>query len=214
MGRLIGSSTVFPTAGGGKVKVRYRGTLAKNQGVPGVAQAVAEGRRWLQKADQRIHEDPLRWETQAALEHWMFMDSNGPSADELAWMKTVIGQARRGIAADMTIKVHQIREKGTDAFVPYWRRLRAFEGRLYWEDVHGRIHLDSDIFSDPQFATFVFVHEAFHKYADLDDYGEQGYSSVHGRRDVLWYRQPGLTKQQALLNAESYAHLAFYIWIN
>jgi hypothetical protein len=213
MGKFLGSSTVSP-AGGGNVKVRYRGTLAKRQGVPGVAHAVSEGRKWLQKADQRIHEEPLRWETRAALEHWMFMDRNDPSPGALAWMQTVIGKARRGIAADMTIKVHQIREKGTVAFVPYWRRLRAVEGRLYWEDVHGQIHLDSDIFSDPQYATFVFVHEAFHKYADLDDHEEQGYSAVHSRRDVLWYRQPGMTKEQALLNAESYAHLAFYIWIN
>jgi hypothetical protein len=215
MGKLIGSSIVAPAGGAGKVKVKYRGKLAKTQGVSGVEHAVAEGRKWLELADRRLREKPLRWETRAALEHWMVMDHNDPSDEALAWMQTVIAKTRTGIEANMTVKVHQIRKKDEVAFVRWRRRPFATEGRLYWEDEpYGPIHLDSDIFADPDRATFIFLHEAFHRYGVLDDHDERGYSLVKGKKDILWYREPGLTKAEALNNAESYARVVHYIWHN
>lgn len=44
------------------------------------------------------------------------------------------------------------------------------------------------------------IHEASHLYAATDDHAERGYTNNQGQ-----YRQPGLTPEEALKNADSYA---------
>jgi hypothetical protein len=78
MGKLIGSTT-FANQGGNQVKVKYRGQLATSVGGAGVKQALSGARVWLLNAELRLGQEPMTWSTHAVLEHWMDMDSNGPS---------------------------------------------------------------------------------------------------------------------------------------
>jgi|GEM_PF-5953962 len=72
------------------------------------------------------------------------------------------------------------------------------EGRLItWGD----IHLDTDVLDDFDLAVVTFIHEATHKFASTNDYGDAGYL----KNDGLRFRKDGLQNAQALNNADSYA---------
>jgi hypothetical protein len=65
----------------------------------------------------------------------------------------------------------------------------------------GEIHLrKEDVESNPVYAALTLVHEAGHKYANLRDM-PKGYF----KKDCVTFQSPGLTWQDALRNADSYA---------
>ena len=53
----------------------------------------------------------------------------------------------------------------------------------------------------------LFVHESTHKFASTADFGDKGYTTDQGS-----YREDGLTKEQALMNAESYSRFAVHFY--
>ncbi|WP_082457870.1 M35 family metallo-endopeptidase [Pseudomonas sp. EGD-AK9] len=62
------------------------------------------------------------------------------------------------------------------------------------------INLARSQFNQAHQAIRYLIHEASHLYADTKDHSERGYTDNAGN-----YRQPGLTKEEALNNADSYA---------
>ena len=69
----------------------------------------------------------------------------------------------------------------------------------------GDIHIDLDTLGDEDLTVITFIHEASHKYASTADHGKSGYVENDGSA----YEAPGLTKAQALKNADSYAWFCF-----
>lgn len=69
----------------------------------------------------------------------------------------------------------------------------------------GDIHVDQDTLGDEDLMVITFIHEATHKYASAADHGKSGYLDNNG----LTFDAPGLTKAQALKNADSYAWFCF-----
>lgn len=69
----------------------------------------------------------------------------------------------------------------------------------------GDIHIDRDTLDDAELSIITFIHEATHKYASTADHGDSGYLE----NDGLTFEAPGLTKQQALNNADSYAWFCY-----
>jgi len=55
-------------------------------------------------------------------------------------------------------------------------------------------------------AVTTFIHEATHRYANTQDFGEKGYSN-----NGVVFNQPGLTTMEALANAESYGWFAYKV---
>jgi hypothetical protein len=102
-----------------------------------------------------------------------------------------------------TAKAHVWQESWDDSIQP--RPILGDDGRPIR---HRDIHLGSDIFNSPEYAIFVILHEATHKYANTEDYDIQGYTAY---LDSLAYKKPGLTKAQALKNAESYAQVPRFV---
>ena len=70
----------------------------------------------------------------------------------------------------------------------------------------GDIHLDRDVLDDEGLAIITFIHEATHKYASTADHG--GYSGYLAN-DGVAFEAPGLTRTQALNNADSYAWFCY-----
>jgi hypothetical protein len=70
----------------------------------------------------------------------------------------------------------------------------------------GEIHVDKmTIRSNMTMAVITYIHEATHRFSNTDDYGDQGYFKSDGSDFVA----PGLTWQQALNNADSYAYFVY-----
>ena len=69
----------------------------------------------------------------------------------------------------------------------------------------GDIHIDQDSLDDTELSIITFIHEATHKYAGTDDYDDRGYLE----NDGLDFLEPGLTKTEALNNADSYAWFCY-----
>ncbi len=69
----------------------------------------------------------------------------------------------------------------------------------------GDIHLDRDVLDDEGLAIITFIHEATHKYASTADHGDSGYLA----NDGVAFEAPGLTRTQALNNADSYAWFCY-----
>jgi hypothetical protein len=68
----------------------------------------------------------------------------------------------------------------------------------------GQIHVSRDYVMNNRYqAVRTFIHEATHKFANTDDFDEQGYIFADGSD----FRQPGITAAQCLNNADSYAYL-------
>jgi hypothetical protein len=67
----------------------------------------------------------------------------------------------------------------------------------------GDIHVTRDYLMNNRFqAVRTFIHEATHRFANTDDFDEQGYMHADGSD----FRQPGITAAQCLRNADSYAY--------
>jgi hypothetical protein len=67
----------------------------------------------------------------------------------------------------------------------------------------GDIHVTRNYIMNNRFqAVRTFIHEATHRFANTDDFGEQGYMFADGSD----FRQPGITAEQCLNNADSYAY--------
>jgi hypothetical protein len=67
----------------------------------------------------------------------------------------------------------------------------------------GDIHVTRDYIMNNRFqAVRVFIHEATHRFANTDDFDEQGYMFADGSD----FREPGITAAQCLNNADSYAY--------
>lgn len=74
--------------------------------------------------------------------------------------------------------------------------------------VIGQIHVSREkVQNRADYAAFTYIHEATHRYAGTVDYGDTGYIWLTKYLDtgVAEFRAPGLTSQQALKNADSYA---------
>jgi hypothetical protein len=65
----------------------------------------------------------------------------------------------------------------------------------------GDIHRDRDTLSDADMRVRTFIHEASHKYASTADHGESGYLND----SFTAFKETGMTTDQALNNADSYA---------
>jgi len=70
----------------------------------------------------------------------------------------------------------------------------------------GDIHLDQDVLNDDDMAEITFIHEATHKYASTADHDKRGYLEA----DDSGFQAPGLTKAEALNNADSYAYFCYH----
>lgn len=69
----------------------------------------------------------------------------------------------------------------------------------------GDIHIDRDTLDDADLSVITFIHEATHKYASTADHGDRGYLENTGND----FDEPGLTKKEALNNADSYAWFCY-----
>jgi len=108
-----------------------------------------------------------------------------------------------GLNTDVTLKL------GGDGADGYVRAsvIWTGPGRCRLSHAGHTIHVSKkSILADAERGIKIIIHEASHKYANTEDYDVRGYRLVDDRDWVA----DGLTKAEALNNADSYAHFAYH----
>ncbi len=146
--------------------------------------------------------------------------SNGPSASEFDAIMAVLRLTNTGVNnSDLSVKVYN-KSGGARGYVTTYHGSNANRshrtpgaynpgnGQLR-QGYKGDIHMSvGGIKSDSLIATKLFIHEATHKFANTADFGESGYTDD----DTGSFRAKGLTKEQALMNADSYGRFAVHFY--
>jgi hypothetical protein len=145
----------------------------------------------------------------ARLARYFLTDPAGPSLQDLGTIYAKLELVMNGINAKVNVKVAPNDEDfgyvrvhaGPLGVLRGMFSRRHNLGRCEGRRVSfGDIHLDQGMLDDPVRTLIVFIHEASHKYAGTYDHDDRGFLKDNGTE----FRAPGLTKQEALNNADSY----------
>jgi len=129
-------------------------------------------------------------------------------------VKAVLSNVSHELNQDISIKVKDLQDDSGYASAYYTGKKKRVGGVKFYDEEgdeitrYGDIHLDStDLLTKPVYAAITLIHEATHKFSNTDDYDDKGYFKSDGSA----FRAPGLTWQQALNNADSYAFFVYKI---
>ncbi len=212
---------------GGQVHVQYSyGAVFKSGETvrEGLADAINEGRLALDAIITHMQNQGLsgvndnfkRWATR-----YMLVDNAGPSQEEFNTILAVLKLTNAGVNnAGLSIKVYSSKGSSRGYVTTYFGNSAASkshrtpgmynpgEGDMK-SGVKGDIHMSvGGIKAKQLISAKLFVHEATHKFANTADFGEKGYTND----GTGAFRESGLTKEQALMNADSYGRLAVHFY--
>lgn len=186
-------------AGSVRVAVRQRlghgGAIVPEQ----IAATVVSARLWLQLALAALRNGtPL---TKVCFQFCFHAD---PVPEHIQVVENVLRTILRGLSQPLGIKIRDMHGEmsGYVRHVVIHGPAHFRNGQVEWDAADdevqlGEIHLDRGMLSKGDDAGRMLVHEAGHKFANLNDYGDHGY---HYR-----FEETKLTWESAKSNADSYA---------
>ena len=221
---LSGGNLKIPE--GGRVHVQYSyGAFFKSGGDVrgGLADAVNEGRQALDETITYMQQkgtNGLESTFRRLSFRYLKTDFTGLSQQEFDTILSVLKLTHTGINnSNLSIKVFNKRGATRGYVRNYFNdtaskshhtpgKHNPGDGSLQ-DAFKGDIHMSvGGITAKPLIAAKIFVHEATHKFANTADFGEKGYTSD----DTAAFRDTGLTREQALMNAESYGRFAVHFY--
>ena len=180
-----------------------------------VEAVVCSARDWLPKVSNELKAQTLsdkvkKW----AAKYFKTDANNGPDDGELAAIKAVLANTSNGIGQKFTINVHVDAADDAYGYVTHYVSSNG-HGHLRDSDddliaSKGPIHVQHTLFSPTRnlhLAVITFIHEATHRYANTFDFDDKGYIDNDG--DKFW--SAGITKNDALLNADSHAWFIYKV---
>ncbi len=150
----------------------------------------------------------------AHMARYFLTDAAGPSRAEVETVLKKLELVMNGINNKINVKVAP--DDSAYGYVGFKTGVTGFARGLFSSRHNlgtrggkivsrGDIHIDRDTLDDAELSIITFIHEATHKYASTADHGDSGYLDNSG----LQFDAPGLTKKQALNNADSYAWFCY-----
>jgi len=199
--RFYRGTTITPSAGGGQIRLKHRELFLTDKMKNATEKTVTDARFKVLTARARMAMSPLPADVAAALTLY-FKTGASASAGDTNAIIAVLELISNGINADVNIKVSQINKTYLDP----GERQSDTEG--YVRGTVGDIHVTPDyIKNNPFQAVRTFIHEASHRYADTDDFDEQGYIKADGSD----FREAGISNADCLKNADSYAYFVMKV---
>ncbi len=138
--------------------------------------------------------------------------TRAPDSAAVSTVKAVLTTTSNSLRRPHGIKVRNDDDAYGYVNLSYGGRKHLTNGVAFFDSdgdqIHrmGEIHLDTTtIRNDMTMAVITYIHEATHRFSNTDDHGDQGYF----RSDGSSFCMPGLTWQQALNNADSYAYFVY-----
>lgn len=152
---------------------------------------------------------------------YFLVDSGGPSSEEFNTILAVLKLTHAGINnTGLSVKVFKSKDSTLGYVTSYLGDKAANQEHRtpgMWnkgdgtmkQAVKGDIKLSvGGILQKQLLSAALFVHEATHKFANTADFGEKGYTDP----GTGAFRKSGLVKEQALMNADSYARFAIHFY--
>ncbi len=195
--RFYRDTTIKPKAGGGAIRLKHREVFLSDSLKKATEKTITDSRFNIMTALARMSMNPAPANVTTGLTQY-FKTSD---AADILKIKATLEKISNGINGDVTIKVSHMNaaylEPGETK-----ADIKNVEGYVRGGN-KGDIHVTPDyVKSNAKQAVRVFIHEASHKYASTDDFDEKGYIYSDGSD----FRSPGITKDQCINNADSYAY--------
>lgn len=163
---------------------------------------VVTAREWLEKVTKKLNEKSMSEKVKKWANKYFKTDlAKGPLADDLKKIKKAILDTSKGINKQLPIKIYA--DKGVYGYV----NIESIGKKVVRM---GDVHVSPGLFSEKKnlhLAIVTFIHEATHRFAGTDDFGDKGYIDNDGNK--FW--KSGITKSNALENADSYAWFIYKI---
>ncbi|HEV2494029.1 MAG TPA: hypothetical protein VG204_13265 [Terriglobia bacterium] len=198
-------------AGGTKIEVRQVLGTSTDSAVQAVAAATVTARRWLQLAI------PLRpsWQYNqqiTPLFRFFFNADASPENVNIVW--AVLQNINNGLQRPFAVKISNNNPSTLGYVTGYYAACVNRDGGIYQFDAEdqvlrrqGEIHIFRGILNKGDLTTVTLVHEAGHRFANLEDFGDEGYFT-EDYSGLDSYRLPW---QQCMRNADSYAAFVYFL---
>ena len=211
---MPGTRFIFKTTralGGHTVHLRHKGPWLSNADTNAILGQVQTAKSMLSATIAAIYNGVIGSAKRHAETYFLIPNPPGPTAEQCRRIMEVLELTYNGLNSDVTLKL------GADGSVGYVSRHRVAagtpgavmvsDGNYRTHEGHA-IHISKrDMLRDADLGVKVLIHEATHRYANTLDHGDAGYRRQNDRD----WGAPGLTVDQALNNADSYACFAVRI---
>lgn len=197
-------------AGGTQIAVRQVLGSSTDIAVQAIGAAVVTARRWLQLVV------PLRssWQyNQQIAPLFRFFFHTDAKAENLNIVWGVLQNINRGLQAPFAVKISN-KNPSTLGYVTGYYAACANRGGIYLYDAEdevlrrqGEIHIFRGILQKGDLTTITLVHEAGHRFANLEDFGDEGYFT----EDYSGLDSYTLPWQKCMRNADSYAAFVYFL---
>jgi hypothetical protein len=199
------------TAGGTTIEVRQVLGSSTDSAVQAIAAATVTARRWLQLVI------PLRFSWQynqeiAPLFRFFFHADASPENVNIVW--SVLQNVNNGLQRPFAVKISNNNPSTLGYVTGYYAACANRKGRIYLYDAEaqvlrrqGEIHMFRGILNNGDLATVTLIHEAGHRFANLDDFGAEGYFT-EDYSDLDSYKLPW---QKCMRNSDSYAAFVYFL---
>jgi len=208
MDRYYSKKTVITNAGLA-LTVKHRQFMLSDDRLTAAQEVVTKAGYWVIHALSLLNETPLAKDVKKALQRTFLTFS--PNAEALKQIKDTLILVQYGICNPAGLNL-KIAKYNPDRQLPPNVTANQVNGYVVPYDqnrtVWGDIHLKATVLTgDRKTALVAFIHEASHKFASTADFGDKGYT----RDSDGMFKEAGLTKAEALNNAESYARFVYHL---
>jgi hypothetical protein len=208
MPKIYGQDTL--NVGGTKVLIRQVLLKGSSTLLPIVSDVVASARGWIAAVLPELRTGAV-FEVRRAFDSCFILPPDTAAA--MNTVRTVLSTVGGFIGRELALKIVDEDDHGyVNRY--YGGRIHMVGGVVQYDADddpiarRGEIHINATTVRDnPVLATITLIHEASHKFSNLRDHGDRGY--FHD--DLSGYWTPGLTWQEALLNADSYAVFVYKV---
>ena len=196
------------------VQLRHKWPWLSASATSNILDQVQRAKSMLSVAIAAMYSRVTRSAKRHAETYFLIPNPPGPTAEQCRRIIEVLELAYNGLNSDVTLKLgadggygyvrqHHVPARTPGSFSAGDGTALTHEGRT--------IHISKKcMLRSADIGVITVIHEASHKYANTFDHGDAGYRKED---DSGWW-EPGLTVDQALNNADSYACFAFRIGLD
>lgn len=204
----MGTRFLFTTKtkiGTNTIQLKHKGLWLSKDDAKNITRQIARARLMLSSTIAAVYNRTAN----AEFARTYFIDV--PTNEEWLIIHAKLELIYGGLNSDVTLKLGADgnygfvrRDEGVSSTTP--GAVLSEDGTYYISRERHTIHISKkQMLRNPELGIITLIHEASHKYANTFDHGNRGYREAD---DSGWW-EPGLTKIEALNNADSYAYFVY-----
>lgn len=209
MPKIYATSEVM--AGATRIKVRQVLLTGDASAPPAIVSAATAARSWLQTV---IPIRPSDTNDANIAPIFRFFFHAEPSLENTNIVWAVLHLIQQGLEQPFSVKISNSQPTTAGYVKQYWAPCPERDGQIYmWNEDDktmrrkGEIHVYRGILADTDLTAITLIHEAGHRFANLNDFGKAGYF----QEDYSGMDQYDLEWSKCMRNADSYAAFVYFL---